>query len=350
MRWSRTSSLSRVIRVARQVLVAALAGASVSCGGGGTSPTPIRVLTISCPVAQSAQSLDGNPVAVNFPNPTVSGGEGVLSTSCTPSSGSRFTVGTTNVTCTAQDTKKQTASCGFQVSVARVPRLSATRFVAFGDSMTEGFLQSCRTTTLTGLAAILEDMQYFRELRPPGYSAVAYPVKLQAMLAARYAAQSITIINEGNGGETAAAGALDLPRVLNTDTPQALLLLEGINDIHAGVPTQASAIPTMMSSLRTMVQEGKRRGMSVFLATLLPERKGSCRSFDWDDGIEDIVPANAQIRSLAQSETVPLVDMYPAFVGSLDTLLGPDGLHPSEAGYQKMADLFYAAITQRLEQ
>lgn len=323
---------------------------SGSCGGGGTSPTPVDVLTISCPVAQTAQSLDGSAATVNFPNPTVTGGEGLLSTSCTPASGSRFNVGTTNVTCTAQDAKKQTASCGFQVTVARVPRLSATRFVAFGDSMTEGFVQVCRTTTLTGLDAILEDMLFLKQARPPSFSAVSYPVKLQAALAARYAAQSITVINEGNGGETAASGALDLPRVLNNDTPQALLLLQGINDIHAGTPTQASAIPSMVSSLRTMVQEGKRRGMTVFLATLLPQRRGSCRSYDFDDNIEDVVAANVQIRALAQSENVPVVDMYPAFTGALDTLLGADGLHPSEAGYQKMADLFYAAITQRLEQ
>lgn len=329
------------------LLAGGLAG---SCGGGGTTPTPVDQLAISCPVAQTAQSLDGTPVAVNFPNPTVSGGAGVLSTTCTPTSGSRFNVGTTNVTCTAQDTKKQTASCGFQVTVSRVPRLSATRFVAFGDSMTEGFVQVCRTTTLTGLDRILEDMLFLKQARPPSFSAVAYPVKLQAALAARYAAQSFTIINEGNGGETAASGALDFPRVLNNDTPHAVLLLEGINDIHAGTPTQASAIPTLVSSLRTMVQEGKRRGMTVFLATLLPERKGSCRSYDFDDNVEDVVAANTQIRALAQSESVPLVDMYPAFTGSLDTLLGVDGLHPSEAGYQKMADLFYAAITQRLEQ
>lgn len=324
-----------------------------SCGGNPVKPTPVPVLSISCPVAQNAQTLDGAPVIVTYPNPSVTGGDGVITTTCTPTTGSRFPSGTSNVTCTAADARKQTASCGFQVTVTRVPRLSATRFVAFGDSMTEGFVQVCRTTTLTGLDAILDDMAFlsrFSELRPPGYSAVSYPVKLQAALAARYAAQSVTIINEGNGGETAAAGALDLPRVLNTDTPQALLLLEGINDIHAGTPTQASAIPTVVTSLRTMVQEGKRRGMTVFLGTLLPQRKGACRGYDWDDNVEDVVAANTQIRSLASAEGVPLVDIYPAFSGQVDTLLGADGLHPSEAGYQKMADLFYAAITQRLEQ
>lgn len=336
--------------LALRALLVAVCGMAGGCIGGGTAPTPVEVLTISCPVAQSAQSVDGNPVAVTYPNPTVSGGQGTVATTCTPATGSRFSLGTTNVTCTAQDSKRQSASCGFQVSVVRVPRLSATRFVAFGDSMTEGFVQVCRTTTLTGLSAILEDLQYFKTARPPAFSSVSYPVKLQALLSARYTTQSFTIINEGNGGETAAAGALDLPRVLNNNAPQALLLLEGINDIHAGTPTQASAIPTLVTSLRTMVQEGKRRGLTVFLSTLLPERKGACRAFDFTDDIEDVLAANIQIRALAQSENVPLVDMYPAFSGSLTTLLGADGLHPSETGYQKMADVFYDAITRRLEQ
>ena len=340
MRWN-----SQVVRA---ILVVA-SGFAASCGDSPTAPAP-PVLTISCPVAQSAQSLDGNPVIVNYPNPTVSGGEGVLSTTCTPATGTRFNVGTTNVTCTAQDTKKQTASCGFQVTVTKVPRIAATRFMAFGDSMTEGFIQPCKVPTLTGgLWSILDDMASLRTIRPPQDSAVSYPVKLQSMLALRYAAQSITVINEGSGGETAAFGATQFPGVLNNDMPQAVLLLEGINDIHGMIP-QSAAIPTVISSLRSMVQEAKRRGMVVFLATLLPERKGSCRSFDWDDGIEDVLPADAQIRSLAASENVPVVDMYPAFSQSLDTLLGADGLHPSEAGYQKMAEMFYASITQRLEQ
>jgi len=331
------------------LLLAGLFGAS--CGDNPNTPSP-PVLSITCPAAQTGQSLDGNPVIVNYPNPAVSGGEGVLSTTCTPPSGSRFSVGSTNVACTAQDAKKQTASCGFPVNVVKVPRISVTRFMAFGDSMTEGLLQPCPARSLLphDLRTVLDDMQALRTIRPPQYSAVSYPVKLQSMLALRYAAQPLTVINEGSGGETAAVGATQFAGVLNQDQPQAVLLQEGINDIHAGSPTQASAIPVVISSLRSMVQEAKRRGMVVFLATLLPERRNSCRSFDWDDGVEDVAPANTQIRALAAGEGVTLVDLYPAFAGLTDTLIGPDGLHPSEAGYQKMADTFYAAVTQRLEQ
>ena len=165
MRWN-----SSVVRA----LLMVASGFAASCGDSPTAPAP-PVLTISCPVAQSAQSLDGNPVIVNYPNPTVTGGEGVLATTCTPATGSRFNVGTTNVTCTAQDTKKQTASCGFQVTVTKVPRISATRFMAFGDSMTEGFVQQCKVGTLTGgLWSILDDMASLRTIRPPQYSAVSF--------------------------------------------------------------------------------------------------------------------------------------------------------------------------------
>jgi lysophospholipase L1-like esterase len=99
-----------------------------------------------------------------------------------------------------------------------------------------------------------------------------------------------------------------------------------------------------------MVREAQRRGMPVFLGTLLPQRRGACRAFDWLDGVEDVSAANSQIRSMAVTEGANLVDLYPAFAGFTDTLLGPDGLHPSETGYQTMANLFYAAIVQRLDQ
>lgn len=327
-----------------------MAWAGASCGDSPTGPTTNIPVAITCPASQSAQSLDGNPVIVTYPTPSTSGGTGVLTTSCTPSTSSAFPVGSTNVTCSARDTKGQSASCGFQVTVTRVPRLSLTRFVAFGDSMTEGFVQVCKVPTFHTLSGILADLDSLRTVRPPGFSVVAYPTKLQQMLVNRYAAQAITVINEGNGGETAVQGAADFARVLNNDMPQAVLLLEGINDIHQGVPTQASAIPAVIASLRSMIQDAKRRGMAPFVATLLPERRGACRSFDWDDGVEDVVSANSQIRLLAASENVTLVDLYPAFAGLTDSLLGQDGLHPSDAGYQRMADLFFAAIQQRLEQ
>ena len=32
------------------------------------------------------------------------------------------------------------------------------------------------------------------------------------------------------------------------------------------------------------------------------------------------------------------------------TLIGSDGLHPTEAGYRRIAELFFAAISEKLEE
>ena len=52
--------------------------------------------------------------------------------------GDVFPVGPTRVTCTATDAAAATATCGFDVNVQRVPQLTRTKFLAFGDSVTAG--------------------------------------------------------------------------------------------------------------------------------------------------------------------------------------------------------------------
>src|SRR5205823_733642 len=131
------------------VAIAALVASG--CGRDDTGPSPVGP-TIACPSAQTAQSPDGNAVSVNYPAPTVSGGAAPVTATCTPASGTPFSVGTTTVTCTARDARQQAASCSFGVAVAGPPRISATKFVAFGDSITAGQLDpACPgTSSLSG--------------------------------------------------------------------------------------------------------------------------------------------------------------------------------------------------------
>ena len=77
---------------------------------------PVPVLSISCP-SPVLTSPDGNPISVTL-TPTVSGGVAPVSTSCSPASGSPFSVGTTSFACTAVDTAQQKASCNSTVVVA----------------------------------------------------------------------------------------------------------------------------------------------------------------------------------------------------------------------------------------
>ena len=73
------------------------------------------VLSISCP-SPVLTSPDGNSISVTLP-PTVSGGVAPISTSCSPASGSLFSVGTTSFTCGAVDAVQQKASCASTVVV-----------------------------------------------------------------------------------------------------------------------------------------------------------------------------------------------------------------------------------------
>ena len=95
-----------------------------------------------------------------------------------------------------------------------------------------------------------------------------------------------------------------------------------------------------------MVQDAKGRGLKVFLATLPPQNKTSCCP---RYGLaEDEVPAfNDGIRYIADREAITLVDVFEAFHGDNTTLIDFDGLHPTPAGYQVIADTFFKAIKQR---
>ncbi len=87
-------------------------------------------------------------------------------------------------------------------------------------------------------------------------------------------------------------------------------------------------------------------GAVPFLATLPPQRPGGSRA--WNP--QAVPPYNSRLATVATFRDATLVDLYLAFGGTASTdLIGPDGLHPTAAGYQKMADAFFAAIEAKLE-
>ncbi len=113
--------------------------------------------------------------------------------------------------------------------------------------------------------------------------------------------------------------------------PEVLLLQEGINTLNE---RHKAGIPLVVEGLRTMIQEARSRSITVFAATLLPERPGGCRAYDYAEDYDDIIEANVQIRRMIGTEGAILVDLYEAFNGRTAMLIGEDGLHPSAAGYR----------------
>ena len=289
---------------------------------GSTPTTPLPAITVICPANISTQASQGQTtVTVIYPAPVVSGGKTPVTTSCTPASGNRFSLGTTPVSCTVADAGQQSVACGFSVSVAApsAPRLSATTFMAFGDSLTEG-----KTTQVPDLTFD-----------------TSYILKLVAMLQSRYTAQTIVVTGEGQGGENASDGIQRFDERLADDRPQSVLIMDGANDLFS---LQSAGISGAISALNIMGSHAAAKGAVVFLATVPPADPKKLRG----TGGPFVASLNAQITSLAAAHQWTLVDVNAAFKGDL-TLLGPDGLHATDAGYQVIAQAFYDRIVARLE-
>jgi len=262
---------------------------------------------------------------------TATGGAPPFIIMCSPASGSAFQIGSTPVECVATDQRQRIDRCAFTVGVIEPPRLSLTNFVAFGDSMTAGEVVS--EGSVPGFHVLAVD---------PG---VAYPTALRAELSSRYTAQAINVTNAGQSKEVTEGGRSRLSQVLAGSQYQVVLLMEGANDIAA--QTTAN-MQRALFNIQSMVDDAKRRNLAVFLATIPPENPSACcprrgSAASW------VPPYNDGIRNAAAARNVHLVDVYQAFNGDTSTLIDVDGLHPTLAGYQLIADTFFTSIKQHLE-
>jgi lysophospholipase L1-like esterase len=296
-----------------------LAIVAVGCAHGSSvepsdsNPPPRSSAT--CPAPVTTQTTNLQPVRVTFADPQVSGAVQPVSIACTPPSGDAFPIGTTTVSCTMTDARQQTFSCSFTVKVAGPPRLSATTILAFGDSLTSG--------------------------SSPPDPIDSYPPRLKAQLAPRYPFQTIVVINDGRAGENAqATGRTRLPVALDIYKPGALLLMEGSNDLLGGDAGATAGL----AALTEMVRAARGRGVTVFLATLPPQRLNGPRN-----GVARMIPVfNESIKALAQREGVTLVDIFAAMGGD-GRYIGRDDEHPTPEGFEVMARAFAAAIVAKLE-
>lgn len=201
------------------------------------------------------------------------------------------------------------------------PTLSVTRIVAFGDSMTQG--TTSPAPSLLGLDAGIPS---------------SYPFKLQALETERYAAQAITVLNAGRAGQKAKNDRQRLADVVKEAAPEVVLLLEGANDLNSG-----ETIRQTVDALEDMVRDTQALGITVLIATLPPQRPGQKNS----NNAAAVPRINDAIRIMAGKKGATLVDLFSQFPIEL---IGQDGLHPTDAGYQKFAEIFQAAIAAKWEQ
>ena len=247
------------------------------------------------------------------------------------------------VSCTVTDAQARTDVCTFNVTVLSPPKLSLTRFLAFGDSITAGEIVS-EGFAIVGGARV-------RPLVVDPY--LNYPIFLTQKFAIQYQSQQPrpAVKNAGVPGETTSAGVARLSReIAFADQPQVLLILEGANDLGRD---SAVVLPAALN-VATMIRTGKASGLRVFVGTLPPQNPAapngtgpSCIARNGGAGL--VVQYNTALKVVAGQEGVPLVDVYQAFNGDVTTLIDCDGLHPTAAGYDVIAGAFFTAIRQNLE-
>jgi lysophospholipase L1-like esterase len=173
----------------------------------------------------------------------------------------------------------------------------------------------------------------------------SYPFKLQSLLAARYTAQTVQLFNAGIAGRNVREDVSRFGDALSAAKPELVLLLEGVNDLNSprnpGEGDNAR-IRLTVDTLEEMVKEATRRNVPVMVGTLPPQRPGGPKAAS----VDLIAPFNEALRVMAGKKGAQVVD-----TGALPlSMIGSDGLHPTEAGYQRMAEIWMEAIRARYEQ
>lgn len=215
------------------------------------------------------------------------------------------------------------------VSAARIARLSRTRFVAFGDSITSG-----EVTTPIGADGFIGKLVVI--------PSVSYPSVLQTQLQFAYPSQAsmINVNNQGKGGENIVDGVLRFDEVIGAAGAGVALIQEGVNSIGYPGIEMATALTD------DMVRQAKSRGMKVFVGSMLPSPAGRAKS----QNLASLDAYNALLRAMCAQEGISFVDLYNGMLPEAETLIGVDGLHPNESGYRRIAELFFAAIKSELQE
>lgn len=340
------------MRSSRSVAGVLALAASLSCSSPTTPtpqpPPPTEPPVIVCPAPATVTSPQNFPVSVTYGAPSTTGGRAPVTTSCTPESGAEFQVGVTPVTCNATDAEQRTSSCTVDIIVLPAPEIAITRFIAFGDSITLG--EDGTAITTMGLRGPWTGDAFFPLVVLIGQE---YPTVLQNELRNRYTLQtsSLGVRNAGARAERAGdpATLTRFQREVVGGGHQAVLLMEGSNDLVEAYYGSSRAIPDAINNLRSMVRTARGAGIRPYLATLpLASRESPCGP-PCRGLAADLVPGfNDQVRGVAAAEAIPLVDVYAAFGGDR-TLLSADGLHPNAAGYERIAITFFESIKATVE-
>ena len=146
--------------------------------------------------------------------------------------------------------------------------------------------------------------------------------------------------NEGHGGflATNVAAQNQLPGWLSATHPDVVLMHFGTNDVWNNI-----APATILGAFSTLVDQmrASNPAMKILVAQIIPMNPTNCA-----DCAQRVVTFNAAIPAWAAGKTtaqspITVVDQWTGFTDATDTY---DGVHPNDAGNQKMSERWYPAL------
>ncbi len=168
-----------------------------------------------------------------------------------------------------------------------------------------------------------------------------YPPRLDVILDQSFGPTAV--VNEGLGGEVTPAGLSRIDVVISTYEARYILIMEGTNDvINDPISMDVAAF-----NIKEMARKCLAAGLFPTIATIIPRH-------DWLGTVpfyhNRLLRLNDNIRAVAAELPVSFVDMfdlfntYPESEGGVLSLLSEDLKHPSEKGYEFMAEAWFDEI------
>jgi lysophospholipase L1-like esterase len=219
------------------------------------------------------------------------------------------------------------SALGTALAAETAPDEPAVKVVCFGDSITFGYKLEKRR-------------------------AECYPALLGMLLDEKPGGVEYTVVNAGVSGEDTRQGLRRIEKLLKDERPRWILIQYGTNDLWT---SRDIAPGETRQNLHEMVRRAREADAEVLIATLVPV---------WDTAAK-VAARNEIIRSVAEKEGIPLVDLNAAMTkaveaaGGLDDKnawlkyymwsRGDEGVHPNAEGYRLLTSVWFKALEAAID-
>lgn len=194
-------------------------------------------------------------------------------------------------------------------------------FVAFGDSLTVGFIPSRIVTQPYSrfLKEITDDF-LLHSIRPHTFKT--------------------RFINRGLNGDLTSGMLLRFNKDVIALKPNYVIILGGTNDMGWGLP-----VDEIFSCLKTMYEKAVDNNVEPIVCTV-PSLLG------WDEGIQPRLTLNHLLLRFCHEKNTLCVDLFEATCDSATKRLrseySSDGLHFNALGYRKIAETIFKEAVRRI--